>query len=85
MLRRFLNARISTKPRVVEVTYRRSGVVESRSKSPVVLENSLTRLWRIVRSCHLRFDGLLFAFTASAELKAWVFCESAKIDEVASC
>ena len=31
------------------------------------------------------FGSLLFAFTAAAELKAWVFCESAKIDEVASC
>jgi hypothetical protein len=31
------------------------------------------------------FVGLLFAVTAAAELKAWVFCESAKIDEVASC
>jgi hypothetical protein len=41
--------------------------------------------WFASRSCHLRVGGLLFAFTAAVELKAWVFCESAKIDEVASC
>ncbi len=66
------------------MTYRRSGVVESRWKATVVLRNSLTRLWRIVRSRHLRFGSLLFAVTAAAELKAWAFCDSAEMDEVAS-
>ncbi len=81
----FLGRARSKRPRVVEVLYRRSGVVESRWKTHVVFENSLTHPWRIVRSCSLRVGGLLFVVTAAAELKAWVFCESAKIDEVASC